>query len=262
MAQLEEKVAIVTGGARGIGGEIALALARDKVRVAAADILSPDSRDFQDLLQKAQGQGIEILPLTVDVTQNDLVIEMVETTLDRFGRLDILVNAAGIIFIKYVSDMTEQEWDRVMDVNVKGVFLCCKAAMAHLIESGEGRIVNIASVAGRVGRAGYAHYAASKHAVLGFTKSLASELAPHNVTVNAINPGIIKTAMWRNELTPHFAKQRNLDNETTFQQIIKERVPLGRPQTEADIAEAALFLCKADNITGTALTVDGGYTML
>jgi len=262
MTQLSDKVALVTGGARGIGGGIALALAREKMRVAAADIVSPESAEFGDLIRKARDEGIEILPLTVDVADGISVAEMIEKTLSRFGQLDILVNAAGVISLGPVSELEEREWDRVMDINAKGVFLCCKAALPHLIARGEGRIINIASIAGKVGRPGYAHYAASKHAVLGFTKSLAYEMAPHNVTVNAVNPGIVRTYMWDRVLVPHFSKQRGTDPDATFESIIKERIPLGRAQTIEDIAQAAIFLCKAPNITGCSLTVDGGYTML
>lgn len=139
---------------------------------------------------------------------------------------------------------------------------CRKAVLPHLIARGEGRIINIASIAGKVGRLGYAHYSASKHAVLGFTKSLAYEMAPYNVTVNAVNPGIVKTYMWDRVLVPHFSKQRGSDPDATFESIIKERIPLGRAQTIEDMVQAVIFLCKAPNITGCSLTVDGGYTML
>ena len=262
MTRLSDKVALVTGGARGIGGGIALGLARGNASVAAADIIRPASVEFQNLLQRAKDEGIEISPLTVDVAESGSVEKMIKETIQRFGRLDILVNAAGINFVRFVSEMEEHEWDRVMDVNMKGVFLCCKAALPHLIDSGQGRIINIASIAGKVGRFGYAHYAAAKHGVLGFTKSLAYEMAPHDVTVNAVNPGIVKTPMWDEVLTPQIAEQRGSDPETTFQSIIKERIPLGRAQTVEDIAHAVIFLCEAPNITGASLTVDGGYTML
>jgi meso-butanediol dehydrogenase/(S,S)-butanediol dehydrogenase/diacetyl reductase len=259
---LSGKVALVTGGARGIGGSIALAFTRESVRVAAADILEHDNAEFQALLAKAKDAGGEIFPIKVDVSNNKSVVQMVEKTLSRFGQLDILINAAGIISVCTVSEMAEEEWDRLMNVNVKGVFLCCKAALPHLIARGEGRIVNIASVAGKMGRPGYSHYSASKHAVLGFTKSLAHETAQYNVTVNAVNPGIVGTHMWKNVLAPYFGKLRGSDPETAFESIIRERVPLGRPQTLEDIAQAVIFLCKAPNITGASLTVDGGYTML
>ena len=262
MTRLTDKVALVTGGARGIGGGVALGLAREKASVAAADIISPESAEFKKLLQQAKNEGFEISPLAVDVAESRSVDEMIKETIRRFGRLDILVNAAGINFVRFVSEMEEHEWDRVMDVNMKGVFLCCKAALPYLIESGQGRIVNIASIAGKVGRFGYAHYAAAKHAVLGFTKSLAYEMAPHNVTVNAVNPGIVKTPMWDDVLAPQIAELRGSDPDTTFQSIVKERIPLGRAQTVEDIAQAVIFLCEAANITGASLTVDGGYTML
>jgi meso-butanediol dehydrogenase/(S,S)-butanediol dehydrogenase/diacetyl reductase len=260
--ELKSKVALVTGAARGIGGAIALALAREKVRVAAADILKPDSVEFQGLLAKAQGEGLDIFLLSADVADSSAVAEMIQKSVTHFGQLDILVNAAGVISVSPVAEMEEREWDRTMDVNVKGVFLCCKAALPHLIKRGEARIINVASVAGKAGRPGLAHYSASKHAIIGFTKSLAYEVAPHNVTVNTVNPGIVDTPMWNQILAPHFAKQRGEMPEKTFATIIKERIPLGRPQTLEDIAQAVLFLCKSPNITGCSLTVDGGYTML
>ena len=260
--ELKDKVALVTGAARGIGGEIAFALAGDKVRVAAADILQPDSEEFKVFLRRAGSDGREIFPLQVDVADSSSVARMVEKTISHFGQLDILVNSAGVISVSPVAEMEEREWDRTMNVNVKGVFLCCKAALPFLLKRGEARIVNVASVAGKAGRPGLAHYSASKHAILGFTKSLAYEVAPHNITVNAVNPGIVDTPMWNQVLAPHFAKQRGADPKKTFTAIIKERIPLGRPQTLEDIAQAVLFLCKSPNITGCSLTVDGGYTML
>jgi meso-butanediol dehydrogenase/(S,S)-butanediol dehydrogenase/diacetyl reductase len=262
MTKLSDKVALVTGGARGIGGAIALALGREKTRVAAADIIRPESGEFKDLLDKAKDEGVDVFPMTVDVADSVSVEEMVEKTISHFGKLDILVNAAGVVSVSLVSELKESEWDRVMDINAKGVFLCCKAALPHLTAGGEGRIINIASVAGVIGRPGYAHYSSSKHAVLGFTKSLAHELAPHNVTVNAVNPGIVETYMWKEVLAPHFARQRGADPKSTFDSIIKQRIPLRRPQTLEDIAQAVIFLCEAPNITGASLTVDGGYTML
>ena len=258
---LIDKVALVTGAARGIGREIALALGRERVRVAAADIAKIESAEFQGLLGEANKEGLEILPLQADVTAGRAVEEMIQKTLSHFGQLDILVNAAGVISVSPVMEMEEPEWDRILNVNLKGVFLCCKAALPHLIKRGEARIINVASVAGKAGRPGLAHYSASKHGIQGFTKSLAYEVAPHNVTVNAVNPGIVETPMWSQILAPHFGKLRGVDPEEAFAAIIKDRIPLGRPQTLDDIAQAVLFLCKSQNITGSSLTVDGGYTM-
>ncbi len=258
---LKDKVALVTGAARGIGREVALALARERVRVAAADIAKIESAEFQGLLGEANKEGLEILLLQADVAAGRAVEEMIQKTLSRFGQLDILVNAAGVISVSPVMEMEESEWDRILNVNLKGVFLCCKAALPHLIKRGEARIINVASVAGKAGRPGLAHYSASKHGIQGFTKSLAYEVALHNVTVNAVNPGIVETPMWSQILAPHFGKQRGEDPEKAFAAIIKDRIPLGRPQTLDDIAQAVLFLCKSPNITGSSLTVDGGYTM-
>lgn len=259
---LQDKVAIVTGAARGIGREVALALAREGARVAAADIADIDGPEFRELLKEAERGRLDLLPLQADVAASASVEEMIRKTLVRFGGLDILVNAAGVISVSPVLEMEEREWDRVINVNLKGVFLCCKAALPHLLKSGEARIINVASVAGKAGRPGLAHYSASKHAVQGFTKSLAYEVAPHNITVNAVNPGIVDTPMWSEVLAPHFGRLRGADPRKTFATIIKERIPLGRPQTLDDIAQAVLFLCKSPNITGSSLTVDGGYTML
>lgn len=259
---LRNKTALVTGAARGIGREIALALAKEGVRVAAADIAAVDGPEFGELLREAGRERLEILPLQADVAARAAAEEMVKKTLERFGGLDILVNAAGVISVSPVLDLEEKEWDRVLNVNLKGVFLCCRAALPHLIKRGEGRIVNVASVAGKAGRPGLAHYSASKHGVQGFTKSLAYEVAAHNITVNAVNPGIVDTPMWSEILAPHFGKQRGADPKEVFAAIIRERIPLGRPQTLDDIARAVLFLLRSPNITGCSLTVDGGYTML
>jgi NAD(P)-dependent dehydrogenase (short-subunit alcohol dehydrogenase family) len=260
--ELKDKTALVTGAARGIGREIALALAREKVRVAAGDIAAIESAGFQELMKKAKTEELEILPLQADVAVSASVTGMVQKTIALFGQLDILINAAGVISVSPVMEMEEGEWDRILNVNLKGVFLCCKAALPHLIKRGEARIVNVASVAGKAGRPGLAHYSASKHAVQGFTKSLAYEAAPHNVTVNAVNPGIVETPMWSEVLAPHFGKKWATDPEKAFAAIIQERIPLGRPQTLNDIAQAVLFLCRSPNITGCSLTVDGGDTML
>lgn len=260
--ELKNKAGLVTGAARGIGREIALALAREGVRVAAADIAGIEGPELRGVLNEAEGERLEIFPVQADVAVGGAVDEMVRKTVARFGGLDILINAAGVISVSPVLEMEEREWDRVLNVNLKGVFLCCRAALPHLIRSGEGRIVNVASVAGKAGRPGLAHYSASKHAVQGFTKSLAYEVAPHNVTVNAVNPGIVDTPMWSEILAPHFGKKRGTDPEKAFAAIIRERIPLGRPQTLNDIAQAVLFLCKSPNITGCSLTVDGGDTML
>jgi len=158
------------------------------------------------------------------------------------------VNNAGVITVAEVEEMEEDEWDSVMDVNVKGQFLVARAAISHLKES-SGTIINTASIAGKIGAAGLAHYCASKHAVIGLTKSLALELAD-DVTVNAICPGIVETPMWEQILTP------SLDE--SYEETIERAIPLGRDQTPEDMGKLAVFYATNRNVTGQALAVDGG----
>jgi meso-butanediol dehydrogenase/(S,S)-butanediol dehydrogenase/diacetyl reductase len=169
MTWLNHKVAIITGAGRGIGKGIVEGFVVEKAHVVAGDIIEFGASDLEDLRRITEDRGGEIYPVKVDVTDGQSVSEMVEKTINRFGRIDVLVNAAGVVSVSVVLEMKEQEWDHVMGVNAKGVFLCSKAVLPYLISSGEGRIINIASVAARVGRYGYSHYVASKHAVLGFS---------------------------------------------------------------------------------------------
>ncbi len=179
---------------------------------------------------------------------------MVKAAIDRFGRVDILVNNAGVISVAAVATMEEEEWDRVLDVNLKGTFLCCKAVAPHMMERRSGRIVNLSSQAGKRGYIGTAHYCASKFGVIGFTQSLAYEMGPSNVTVNAVCPGEVDTAMYRDVLAPAIAFIAGMTPEQAWEEWIRTRVPLGRPQTPEDIGEAVVFLCRAENITGEART--------
>jgi len=149
----------------------------------------------------------------------------------------------------------------VMDVNVKGTFLCSKAIAPTMMQQRRGRIVNVSSIAGKQGGPGLAHYCASKWAVLGFTQSLAHELAPFDVTVNAVCPGIVESAMWHDALSPALAAVQQSTPEAAWERIVKERVLLGRPQTPEDIGQAVVFLCQADNITGESINVTGGAEM-
>lgn len=184
-----------------------------------------------------------------DVTNAEQVEAMVEETVSEFGGIDVLCNNAGIITFDMVEEMKQEEWDSVMDVNVKGVFLPSRAAIPYLKES-SGSIINTASIAGSIGAAGLAHYCASKHAVLGLTKSLSLELAGDDVTVNAICPGIVDTPMWSNVLTPVM--------DEDYQDTVERVIPLGRDQTPEDMGRLAVFYATNRNVTGQALAVDGG----
>ncbi|WP_205171239.1 SDR family NAD(P)-dependent oxidoreductase, partial [Burkholderia sp. LMG 13014] len=183
---------------------------------------------------------------------------MVAQALAELGRLDILVNCAGVISIHPVGELTERDWDFVMDVNAKGTFLGCRAALAPLKAQGRGRIINVASIAGKEGFPNLAHYSASKFAVVGFTNALAKELARDGVTVNAICPGIVRTYMW-DRLSDEW-KTDGESVEESWQRHQLTLIPQGRAQTPEDMGRLALFFATMDNVTGQAVNVDGGFT--
>lgn len=258
---LDGTVAIVTGAAGDIGGGLTRELAAAGCDIVVADIgvsesgaaddSKPDNRDHAtELADELESMGSETLIVECDVTDADEVEAMVETTVDELGRLDILMSNAGIITSSPVEEMDEDEWDAVMDVNAKGMFLCARAAIPHLKDGGS--IINTASIAGEIGAGGIAHYAASKHAVMALTKTLALELAEDDVTVNAICPGIVDTPMWRDVLTPA--------SEESYEDTIQRSIPLHRDQKPEDMGRLAVFLAENRNITGEAVKVDGGIT--
>ena len=246
MMKLEARVALVTGGGRGIGR--ALALARAGADVAVADI---DCQAAGTVAAEIAISGRQGLALEVDVTCKPAVVAAVQTVVERLGGLDILVNNAGIFPIASVAAMPEAEWDRVMAINLKGVFLCCQAALGPMRQRGGGRIINLSSVSGLVGAVGFAHYAASKAGVIGFTKALAREAAPMGITVNAVAPGIIGT-----ETSQHTFPAQALA-------LYEAQVPLRRLGQPEDLTGIVAFLASAEAayITGQVYAVDGGYTM-
>jgi meso-butanediol dehydrogenase/(S,S)-butanediol dehydrogenase/diacetyl reductase len=266
--ELEGKVALVTGAARGIGRAIAIGLAHAGCDVAVSDIAqSQDGITVYPLGSDAElavtaGQvrklGRKSTAIQADVTRHADVEEMVRTVEERLGGLDVLVANAGIIMAGPVAGMSEDQWERIFDVNVKGVFLCAKSAIPRLAKRGGGRIVNIASVAGKTGRAGLAAYCASKAAVISLTQSMAEELGPMGIAVNAICPGYLKTAMFTQVLNPLLAKLYHAPEDEVFEKFVQRQTFLGRGQTPEDIAEATVYLCRAENVTGVTLTVAGG----
>lgn len=259
--ELKDTVAIVTGGARGIGRGIALSLAREGVKVVIAD-LPAVKEDRERTAREVCDAGSEALTVDVDVRQWPQVQAMVERTIQHFGKVDIQVNNAGVVSVRPVIAMEEEEWDRVLGINLKGTFLCCKAVIPHMAERRSGRIINMSSQAGKRGRGAISHYCASKFAIIGFTQSLAHELGPSNITVNAVCPGEVRTAMWDEHLSPALSLGGyGATPEEAWEGWLKREVPLGRPQTAEDIGEAVVFLCKAENITGEALNVTGGSEM-
>ena len=245
---LTGRTAIVTGGGRGIGQAIAQALAEAGAAVAVADI---DCSSAQVTAEALAGEGARTLALTVDVADSTAVREMVARTVETLGGLHILVNNAAICTLSPIEEIGEGEWDRVLDVNLKGPFLCAQAALPIMRQQRYGRIINIASAAGKMGSltAG-AHYAASKGGLIAFTMCLARQYAPYNITANAIAPGPAATDM-----------TRDWPEET--KQLLMERIPLGRMACPQDVAAAALFLAcdEAGFITGEVLDVNGGFLM-
>ena len=253
--KLRGKVGYVTGGGRGIGRGIALALAREGVSVLVADI---DVAAARKVASEVSELGAKGYAMSLDVTQVNDATRLRNTLKDEFGRLDIAVNSAGVISVQRVEHMSEAEWDRIMNVNAKGTFLCCQAAIPLLRRSDAGTIVNIASVSGKDGYAGLAHYSASKYAVIGFTNSLAKELSKEEITVNAICPGIVRTAMW--DVLSEEWRNAGETAEQSWQRQVLQFVPQGRPQTAEDIGDLVIYLASARNLTGQAINLDGGLT--
>jgi 3-oxoacyl-[acyl-carrier protein] reductase len=245
--RLAGKGALVTGGGRGIGQAIAQALAAEGAPVAIADWDEPSAKQTAEELN---AQGHQALGFKADVTQATQMEEVVKQTLEAFGNLTILVNNAGITKDNLVLRMSEEDWDRVLDVNLKGVFITTKAVVRSMLKQRDGRIVNIASVVGLIGNAGQANYSSSKAGIIGFTKSAAREFASRHVRVNAIAPGFIETAM-----------TEALDEEARARLITQ--IPLPRLGTPDDVAAAVVFLVSdaAAYVTGHVLHVDGGMAM-
>jgi 3-oxoacyl-[acyl-carrier protein] reductase len=245
---LHGKVALVTGGSRGIGREIVLALAR----AGAAVVINFQKREdaAEAVLQEIRNLGAKGLLYQADVTQLQECEKMVKATLEHFGRIDILINNAGMRRDNILALMKAEDWEVVMDTNLKGVFNCCKAVLRPLLkQKNGGKIINIASIAGVVGNSGQANYAAAKAGVIAFTKSLAKELGKRGITVNSVAPGFIQTDM--TESLPQQLK------EMALPRIALER--FGKPE---EVAEAVLFLAESANyITGSVIMVDGGLSL-
>jgi len=242
-----KKVAFITGAARGIGFAIAKHLAADGCSVVIADIMKDAAGESA---AKLSSEGMDCIAVAGDVSRPDDVESMFRTAADKFGGVDILVNNAGVTRDNFLMRMSEQEWDLVLNINLKGSYLCSKTASKDMMKKRWGRIINISSVVGVMGNAGQANYAASKAGLIGFTKSLAKELAGRNITVNAVAPGFIETEMTEN--LPDAAKEN-------FLAII----PLKRPGTPDDVAGIVSFLAsdKAEYVTGQVIHCDGGMVM-
>lgn len=246
--KLKDKIAVVTGGAQGIGKTIAEYLAKEGAKICLADMNMERLQLTADEIAKQY--NVDTLPLKVNVASLSETEDMVEKTLDKFSRIDILINNAGITRDNLIMRMKEEEWDAVINVNLKGVFNCVKSCSRVMIKQREGRIVNIASVVGLMGNAGQINYSASKGGVVALTKTCARELASRNILVNAVAPGYIRTPM--TDVLSDEVKEN-----------LKKLIPLNRLGESEDVAKAVVFLCTDDSsyITGHVISVNGGMYM-
>ena len=265
---MSNKVILVTGGARGIGAGIVRTFLDAGDSVMICDIgLKPESSQWAYELATAsdisaiQDQYEERVDACyVDVTDSNSCLQAVKHTVEKFGQLDVLINNAGVVDSGPVESFSEKSWDRIFDVNAKGIFLMSKAALPELKKSIDAAIINTASIAGKRGHANMSAYCGSKFAAIGITQSLAMEFAPEGIRVNAICPGVVGTAMWLEHLLPTNAVEHSQKNEE-FEARMSELIPLGRAQSAEDMGEAARYLATAKNLTGLALSVSGGFEM-
>jgi 3-oxoacyl-[acyl-carrier protein] reductase len=243
---LKDKVAIVTGGSRGIGKAIAILLAQKGAKIAVNYFSGVDSAE--KVVKEIEETGGEAITIKADVSRKAEVLDMVQTVLNHFGRIDVLVNNAGIGGQPSFLEISEEEWDRILAVNLKGVFSCCQAVIPIFLKQSGGKIINISSIAGKMGGLSGVHYGASKAGVIGLTMALSTEFGKKNIHVNAITPGPIRTDMYEH-LPP------------ALQQRFAESTHLGRVGEPGEIAHGVLFLLENDFVTGETLNMSAGRYM-
>lgn len=243
-----EKAVLITGASRGIGAQVARGFAANGMRVALA--YHKNHTKAQQLCEELNQQGATAMSFAVDVTQDTSVQQMYQEVCKQIGAPDILINNAGIAQQKLFTDLSVQDWDRMMNVHAKGAFLCCREALPYMIRQKWGRIINISSMWGQTGASCEVHYSAAKAAIIGFTKALAKEEAPSGITVNCVAPGVIDTDMLNS-----FTNQEK--------QALAADTPVERLGTPQDIASAVLFLASEESsfITGQVLGVNGGFVI-
>jgi len=250
MFDLNGKVAVITGSRRGIGRGIAERLAYAGAKVVISDISLQESEKTADEIAKKL--NIETYAVKCDVSKKEEADNLIKKTVEKFGKIDILVNNAGIFFQKPFLEYTEEDWDKIIAINLKSIYLCSQAAAKEMVKRNYGKIVNISSIAGVIGYPGAAAYCASKAGIINFTRAMALELAPNKINVNAVAPGVTETPMTK------FI----IENKTAFEQTLAV-IPWKRQGQPSDIANAVHYLAsdEADYVTGQTLVVDGGWTI-
>lgn len=271
MRRQDKKVAVVTGGAQGIGKAVSHRLSAEGALVVIADI---NSERGEITREEICSRGRKAIFLQADIAQVDQIFRMTQQVVEQAGRIDILVNCAGILQNREFLDVTEQDWNRIIDVNQRGVAFACQAVARQMVaqvpedvrragraDRSYGKIVNFSSISGRRGRAHQIHYASTKAAIISITQSIALALAPYNINVNAISPSVVATAMWQ-QADREKSELLGLPPGKALKDYI-ETIPLKRAGTGEDMAAAVAFLCshEADYITGQTINVDGGYEM-
>lgn len=270
--RLKGLTAIVTGGGTGIGKGVSERLSREGANlvIVGVDVVKSEFNQYfskniggytsaKKIAKFLSDKGSQTMAIEADVANEDQVKIMIDKTVKQFGGVDILVNCAGVISFRLIENLTVQDWNHIIEVNLKGTYITNKAAVMQMRKQGKGKIINFASESGKKGELGLSHYCASKWGVIGFTKALAIELARENITVNAICPGIVGTQMWK-EISKKLSKKGETEEES-YKRIIKTNYPQGVPQTAEDMAKAVVFLSVSDHITGEVLSIDGGSTI-
>jgi NAD(P)-dependent dehydrogenase (short-subunit alcohol dehydrogenase family) len=254
MPDLSGTVALVTGGAQGMGRAISNKLAEYGASVAVTDADLDGAKATSDEI------GPTSRAFRYDVTSWDGAQQVVGDVESELGPIGVLVNNAGVSRRVEFLDLPEAEWDRVVSVNLKGVYTTCRAVLPGMVERRSGRVVNIASILGKTGEQGFAHYSASKFGVIGLTQTIAAEMAPHGITVNSVCPGIVDTPMWADLYKDALAQSDEFSSEDEIRAFVLGRIPLGRTQPAEDIAEMVAFLASdlGRNMTGGSYHVDGG----
>jgi NAD(P)-dependent dehydrogenase (short-subunit alcohol dehydrogenase family) len=262
--EFQNRVALITGGARNIGFSVAKDLGARGAAIVIADVCRnletipyklSSKRDLDTAVQELAKLGISAMGIVCDVRDEKQVVSAIHRIVKEFGRLDILVNNAGVVSLSPVSQLTEQAWDEVVDVCLKGSFLCCKHAVPHMIEQHYGKIVNISSVAGSVGIGTGVHYCAAKHGVIGITKALAMEVADHNINVNAVCPGTTESPM-----LDGLASQIGLESDA-YPHFSQRHLFRDRKVTPKDVAQTVRWLVSDEShcLTGAIIHVDAGW---